>query len=185
MGAIFSLCIFLFLNHCLVDLQHISDLWSHISLIGDTALISFLHLIHIEESRLEVGNLSVGDLLSISDDTEFRSVLDLSGFHFKPDNHLVFSGIKYRLYLRFSELYILVTSIDHTSYNRLYSIKYVVDNLLVDEFDLGVSKGCLGSYSDYDIVSDENRLARTGKYDIRVIYISDSRMDKCHASFLC
>ena len=126
----------------LEELKRVSDFKLGISFEGDSEL-PFLDVLDIDHSVFQTEDLSVPDFLEIPDDPYLGSVLHPSFLELATDDHPVFPGEEDSLHFGFSQIHIVMFDVDHTGDDRFDLLQDVVDDLLVDEFDLRILKGDL------------------------------------------
>ena len=124
--------------HHLIELDDISNFDQDIPLVVDTTIIARFNLIHIEWAHFQIRNFTASHFSISSDNTEPRAILDLSRGHAHTHDHhgVIFSRIEYCLHEGCSEFQFIKPDIDHPRDNCFDFFEDVVDDLLVDEFDL-------------------------------------------------
>lgn len=126
---------------------------------------------------LQTDDLSASYLLGIPDDPDFRFVLDLSFLELTAQDHLILRREEDRFQLGFSDIDIVVPDIDHSGDDGLDLLKDVIDDFFINELDLRILERGFRVRDDSDIVSHQYCLACTRHDHIRVVDVSDSRMD--------
>ena len=147
----------------------IRDSHNHdITLIVDTTVIPLFDFDDIEWTLFEIRNFTTSDLRIGTDNSELRTILDLSTRHTETDDHhgVIFPSIEYRLHERCTELELFVADIDHTRDDRFDLFEDVVDDLFIDELDLRLRESTLRSWEESYIIGDEERLGRTSHHHI-------------------
>ena len=104
-------CDFLYMSqsllplHHLIELDDISNFDHDIPLVVDTTIIARFYFVHIEWTHLQIRDLTASYFLISSDNTELRTVLNLSRCHAHTHDHhgVIFSRIEYCLHEGCSE----------------------------------------------------------------------------------